>query len=709
MIKFALPLVIMLIVPIVTLLDSRNVYAAKDTAIYFPLYTPPGPVWDNMLTYRQAHPSLEWIAIIDPHHGRGQKFDLVYAENIAKLQANDVIVLGYVSTLWSAKDPNAVKEDIRKYDDWYRVDGIMLDEMVSFAGAEGLYSDYTNYAKSLGMSSVIGNVGTNTLPSYVGTVDSISTIEGDRAPPLSWLKGWQLNYDKSNFLYITYSQSWIDKKFVDESTNYVGSLYITDDTMPFPYDNFPSYFDEVVAVLDPQGQNNLRNLSVRASDLLGNSLDGTLVIVSDAANGAPIATLHTQLTHVGTLGSTYAVTALSNQTHIFDHWGDGTTQPTRKVVLDSSTILRAYYRTPSTPNLQSNIVVNALTVNGGQLQMWTSVGIGSSEVKAGLTPLAFAGQDGLTYTVTANSFENLAFDHWEDGSTNPSRAVSLQGGNNAYLTAYYRVEETTPWLLDLTVNSYTLDGTEARRLWSTITPLNGVPAGRYTPMTLAATSGLAYTATAHDNGIYIFDHWDDGSTNRARIVTPFSDTTLTAYYKTSPATLAVKSADPSGSLLDGMYATVAPIDNSTMQTSFTDTMYTGYLGSAYKVTVSDYYGIVFDHWEDGSTSRSRTVMLTTDNTELTAYYKTSDGLTRGMTPITHGADGRDLTVNAATLDGMSLRMWNIVQAESNGSYTVSVHDFEGLVFDHWEDGSKSRTRNVVMGQDTAITAYFRTG
>ncbi len=41
MIKFALPLVIMLIVPIVTLLDSRNVYAAKDTAIYFPLILRP--------------------------------------------------------------------------------------------------------------------------------------------------------------------------------------------------------------------------------------------------------------------------------------------------------------------------------------------------------------------------------------------------------------------------------------------------------------------------------------------------------------------------------------------------------------------------------------------------------------------------------------------------------------------------------------------
>jgi hypothetical protein len=111
-----------------------------------------------------------------------------------------------VSTYWSQKDSELVKQDIGKYKEWYKVDGIMLDEMVSFAGAEGLYSGYSGYAKSLGMSLVVGNVGTNTLPSYVGTVDSIGTIEGDRTPPLSWLKGWQMDYDKSNFFYITYAE-----------------------------------------------------------------------------------------------------------------------------------------------------------------------------------------------------------------------------------------------------------------------------------------------------------------------------------------------------------------------------------------------------------------------------------------------------------------------------------------------------------------------
>jgi hypothetical protein len=97
------------------------------TGIYFPLFAPPGPLWDNMLTYRNAHPSLPWIAIVDPHHGPGTKYDANYAENIKKLQAANVTVLGYVSTLWASKSPSLLTAHIDRYWYWYDVHAIMLD------------------------------------------------------------------------------------------------------------------------------------------------------------------------------------------------------------------------------------------------------------------------------------------------------------------------------------------------------------------------------------------------------------------------------------------------------------------------------------------------------------------------------------------------------------------------------------------------------
>jgi hypothetical protein len=673
--------------------------AGQRAGVYFPLFAHPGPLWDNMLVYRQAHPSLPWVAVVDPLHGPGKQYDATYARSIKKLQEADVTVLGYVSTRWAQKPPDAVKDDISKYKEWYGVDGIMLDEMISNPGFEGLYSNYTSYAKSLGMGLVIGNVGTNVSPSYAGTVDAISTVEGDRTPPLSWLKGWQLNYDRSNFVYIAYSQSWIDPKYVAESTKYVGMLYITDDTMPFPYDDFPAYFDEVLAVLDPQGNNSLRNLSVRASDLLGNaSLEGMPVKVEllsstsspssspvPATGSAPTTTAAaagedsgiTPFVHIGAVNSTYAVTALSNNsTYVFDHWDDGSRNPSRVVTLDSSKVLRAYYRTPSTPDLHSSVLVNALTTQGGQLSMWMNIASQNNgkDSGSGLTPVVVrapsaAGGGGMNYAITASDHQHLVFDHWEDGSRNRTRTVSLsspppppplqqQGSNgdnnNLYLTAYYRFQED-PSLLDLTVDAYTLDGTEVRGLWSVITPVaaagsnggggggGGGAAGGYTPFTQVARSNMTYSIQAQDSGIYKFDHWENGSTNRTRtVVMPGSDATFSAYYSTPPAELRINFASLSGKggPPTGLYAVVAPMsasaggnddgNNNTVGISRNDggssgsaaaavpervmtdsgpATFLGRLGSVYTIKVYDSADYVFDHWEDGSTAKVRHVML----------------------------------------------------------------------------------------------------
>lgn len=665
--------------------------APARTGIYFPLFTPPGPVWDDMLAYRKEHPSLPWIAVVDPHHGPGQQFDPVYAQSIAKLQAENVTVLGYVSTLWGAREAGAIKDDIRDYCDWYKVDGIMLDEMVSNPGLEGHYSGLTRYARSLGMGMVIGNVGTNIAPSYIGTVDSIGTVEGDGAPPLSWLAGWHTSYDKGNFLYVTYSQGWTDRDYIAKSAKYVGSIYMTDDSMPFPYDTFPSYFDELVSTLDPQGQDGLRNLSVKAFDLLGNSIEASASV--DTGNSQ-----RTPLTQVAGRGSSHTVTALGNQTYIFDHWDDGSKSPSRTVTLDSSQVLRAYYRTPSTSGLHSSIVVNALTLHGGQLHMGSAISFGGAQVKSGFAPLAFAGQDGRTYAVTADkSFGKLVFDHWENGDISATRQVSLQGGN-VYLTAYYRVADASP--ASVTVDAYTLDGTEVRGLWATISSQGG-----YTPFTRAAEAG-SYAVAATDSGIHVFDHWQDGSTNRTRTVTTSSDITLTAYYRTPPATLQVGSADLSGNSLEGMRMTIAAMDGKA-QSGYTNMSYTGSQGSAYTVSASDYHGMVFDHWQDGVTDRTRNVMLTAENTELTAHYKTV-GVQKGLTPATFasplGPPGL-LTVRAESLDGRPLNMWSLANPENDGSYAVTVHNYRGYTFSHWEDGGTNATRMVPAGK-SAMIAFF---
>ena len=350
--------------------------------------------------------------------------------------------------------------------------------------------------------------------------------------------------------------------------------------------------------------------SEKAEIVINSNIHGAQIML----DGQPKTTPHS---FTGVAGVTRTLEApaeqiLDGQVYRFRSWSDGSE---RMHTIDTPTGNATYTAEYVTPyDLQSNIVVNSLTVNGGLLEMWISIAADDGEGNTGITPLAFAGQEGKTYTVTANDFQDLVFDHWEDGST-----------------------------------------------------------------------------------------------NRVRTVTVISDTTLTAYYRTPPAVLTVKSADLSGSVLNGMYATVAPINNSTTKGVFTNSSYVGYVGSAYKVTASDYAGMTFDHWEDGTTSRARPIILYGDR-DITAHYGTGNSV-MALTPAMHASkdDGADLTVNTVSLEGADLKMWSIVQPQGAGKYAVFVHDYDDYTFDHWEDGSTNRVRTLTIGEATTITAYYSTG
>ena len=173
------------------------------------------------------------------------------------------------------------------------------------------------------------------------------------------------------------------------------------------------------------------------------------------------------------------------------------------------------------------------------------------------------------------------------------------------------------------------------------------------------------------------------------------------------STLTVK-----GMTLDGksmnMWTTVAA-GGATVKSGFTPLSFAGTTGSTYAITVSDYGSIYFDHWENGSTARTRTLALNSDVT-ITAFFRTTS---------TH-----NLTVNSAGLSGNALPGYYTVISSggtvvktgftslsfvgSHGAtYAVSVSDYGSMTFDHWGDGSTARAKTLTLNADTALTAYYR--
>ena len=267
------------IVPLLTSTQAAGL-STSPTGLIISLYTYPGTTWDQVAAAKKAHPSVPIIAIINPASGPGTSIDTKYVTGIQELKSAGVIVLGYVYTSYASRNMSSVIDDIDTYKKWYPVDGIKFDQMANTPGFESYYSNLTAYAKSQGFTFTVGNPGTDTIPSYIGTVDNMIIYEGPGLPTIPSLAGWHTSYDKSNFSAESFGISTLDEAAEFTESQYLGYMYITNDILPNPYDSIPPYLSTEVAVLDTSSTITPRNL--QATSGIG---DATLVWQAPLSNG----------------------------------------------------------------------------------------------------------------------------------------------------------------------------------------------------------------------------------------------------------------------------------------------------------------------------------------------------------------------------------------------------------------------------------------
>lgn len=79
--------------------------------------------------------------------------------------------------------------------------------------------------------------------------------------------------------------------------------------------------------------------------------------------------------------------------------------------------------------------MEALTLDGQQLNMWTFVEQNGTIIQNGFTPMTVEVSLGTTYSITVSDYQNFIFDHWEDGSTQRTRVITPS--ESSTITAYY--------------------------------------------------------------------------------------------------------------------------------------------------------------------------------------------------------------------------------------------------------------------------------
>jgi len=714
-IKFAAAILAMLLlVPIVPGAAFQRADAASSAGIMVPLYTYPGSTWDTVIKTKNDHPGIPIMAIVNPASGPGGSRDSNYVSGIKELRDAGVIVLGYVSTGYTGRSLEAVRGDIDKWASWYNVDGVFFDEQANWPGGESYYTQASNYAESRGLDFTVGNPGTNSLPSYLSTVDVVLIYESPGLPNLNnYDDAWE-SYDNDQLGMIPFSVGSLPEDWIKDATRFVGWLYVTDDILPNPWDSLPSYFDDMAALLDggsSSGGGGARSdpeyrLTVRSVDQNGSVIDGMWVEIKQ--NGATTRTGFTPLSL--TLGEgTYTVTAGNYQQIIFDHWQDGSRSSTKSVSLSADTYLTAHYTngataaplsvsldTSKTSASAGTGITFTVNINGGIGPYTWSINFGdgttSSSVSSTSTVSKAYGLAG-TYTVVATAKDLTG----KEVISNPVTITVTQGTST------------------LTVRTVDAAGKSITGYYTVLSQNGATIRTEFSPASFALNSGQTYQVSVSDYGSYVFDHWNDGSTKRQKTVIGGQVAALTAYYKTTTeapktVTLTVKSEDLGGDSITGLW-TVVKKGGVIVKTGYTPLTYTAEASSAYEVSVANYGAFEFDHWRGWGSSSTRQVTLSSDTT-LTAVYSTT-GKPEQVT----------LTIRSIALDGSPIiGLWTVISgagstsgftpmtyAVNTGSqYTVTMGEWQNYKFDHWENGSTSKSRTITpKGNNLVLTAYYR--
>jgi Spherulation-specific family 4 len=185
-----------------------------------------------------------------------------YVNAMTNLENAGGKIVAYVYTNYANVPLSTVEGQISTYITQYGklVNGFFLDAMTNDSSASDLayYHSLYTFIKGLSLSyQVIGNPGTNTDPGYLAPktqgADTLVTYENDAkiyqsTIPASWVTG----YSPDHFANVLYNEPTVSAMTADitlAAQRNVGYVYVTDQALPNPYAQLPSYWDQEVAAI----------------------------------------------------------------------------------------------------------------------------------------------------------------------------------------------------------------------------------------------------------------------------------------------------------------------------------------------------------------------------------------------------------------------------------------------------------------------------
>ncbi|MBO7490404.1 MAG: hypothetical protein J6T88_09015 [Bacteroidales bacterium] len=186
-------------------------------------------------------------------------------------------------------------------------------------------------------------------------------------------------------------------------------------------------------------------------------------------------------------GEEAILTATPYSGYRFVDWSDGMRENPRTVIMYENTSLKANF---------DKMVYYNISVNSNNTSWGTVSGGGSYPA-------------GATATLKATPKSGYSFERWNDGNTNATRTVTVNG--NATYTATFKSNTTY----------YTITVVSANTNMGYVTGGGSFASGTTTTIKAIPYSG------------YAFERWNDGNTNATRTITVTGNATYTATFKSS--------------------------------------------------------------------------------------------------------------------------------------------------------------------------------
>lgn len=223
--------------------------AVTNQSIAIPVYQYPTlPMWTDVNNAGSQVP----FVVVNPASGPGVAVDPNYTNQIATNTAAGQRSIGYVDTNYQARPIADVIADIEGWKTLYPgATGYMLDRVSTGGAADLFYTAYIhNYIKSKYPNDlVVHNFGTYTNPQYEPYGDIFINAEMDYA---LYNSGWTVPADgfqdnpayQDRFWHILHTTNSTDLSAAlnKTRTSNAGWVYITDDVLPNPYDDTPTYW-----------------------------------------------------------------------------------------------------------------------------------------------------------------------------------------------------------------------------------------------------------------------------------------------------------------------------------------------------------------------------------------------------------------------------------------------------------------------------------